>query len=338
MKKKLKVLLLFDSPYFMPRGYDFNEELRDPDWDTERDVYRALQEIGHDVNVLGLHNDIGILLEEIKENRPDIVFNLTEVFNEKPNFDKNVVWLLEMLQVPYTGVSPSSLLICNNKALSKKILTFHKIKVPDFQTFHKNHRVELPKTLKPPLIVKPLCEEASRGISQASVAGNEKSFIKRVNFIHKSMNMDAIAEEYIEGRELYISVLGNRRIKILPPREMTFGQFPEDEPRIGTYKAKWDDAYRKRWGIKNVFAERLPDGVGKKIEEICKKAYRVLNMQCYARIDIRIAPDSTVYILEANANPCLARDDEIARPAERSGIPYNKLIRKIINLAFQRNR
>ena len=241
-----------------------------------------------------------------------------------------------MLQVPYTGVSPSNLLVCNNKALSKKILTFHKIKVPDFQTFHKNHRVGLPKALKPPLIVKPLCEEASRGISRASVADNEKSFIKRVNFIHKSMNMDAIAEEYIEGRELYISVLGNRRIKILPPREMTFGQFPEDEPRIGTYKAKWDDAYRKRWDIKNVFAERLPDGVDKKIEDICKRAYRALNIQCCARFDIRITPDSDIYVLEVNGNPCLSRYDEVARSAEKSGISYNQLIKKIITLAFQR--
>jgi D-alanine-D-alanine ligase len=336
MKKKLKILLLFDAPYFKERGYDFKEEFKDPDWNTESDVYYALESLGHEVRVLGLYNDISILLEEIKENRPDIVFNLTEVFDQKSYLDKNVVWVLEMLKVPYTGATPASLLICNNKALSKKILSFHRIKVPHFYTFYRHRRIKLVKRIKLPLIVKPLCEEASRGISLASVVDNEESLIERVKFIHESMNMDAIAEEYIEGRELYVSVLGNKQLKVLPFREMKFGDLPQEEYRIATYKAKWDYDYRERWGIKNVFAGKLAEGLDEKIIEVCKRAYRALNMQCYARFDIRINPEGEVYILEANANPCLAKNDEFAQSAEKAEIPYNKLIQKIIKLGLER--
>jgi len=334
--KKLKVLLLFDSPHFRPRGYDFKEEFKDEDWFIEQEIFEALKSNGHQVTLLGLYNDISILIEEIKENKPDIVFNLAEVFHQKSNLDKHVVAVLEMLQVPHTGASSGSLFICNDKALSKKILRFHRIKVPRFHTFYKEHKIWLPKTVHLPVVIKPLYEEASRGISQASVVDNEESFIERVKFIHQSLNMGAIAEEYIEGREFYMSVLGNKRIKALPLREMKFGEFSEEEPRIATYKAKWDYDYREKWGIKNVFAGRLPDGVDKKIEDVCKRAYRALNMECYARFDIRVSPSSRIYIIEANANPSLATNDEIAQSADRAGISYNKLLDRIINLGLQR--
>ena len=336
--KKLNVLLAFDSPYATERGYDFKKEFEDLDWMTEDDVYEALGACGHQVRLLGIHKDINILLEEIKENRPDVVFNLTEVFRQKSRFDKNIAWLLEMLGVPYTGASPTSLLICNNKALTKKILTFHRIHVPNFYTFYRHHRIKLIKRVKLPVIVKPLCEEASRGISQASVVDDENLLVERVKFIHESMNADAIAEEYIEGRELYVSILGNKHIKVFPFREMKFGQLPDTESRIATYKAKWDYDYRQKWGIKNVFPGRLPAGFDEKIADLCRRAYRVLNMQCYARLDVRLTPSGSIYIIEANANPCLAQYDELAQSAEKAGVSYSKLIQKIINLGLIRNR
>ena len=333
---KLKVLLLFDSPYFTPRGYDFTKEFEDLDWGAEADIYKALKANGHEVTLLGLFNDIGILLEEIKESKPDIIFNGAEVFNQKSHLDKNVAAVLEMLEVPYTGASPASLLVCGNKALNKKILSFHKIKIPHFYTFYKNRKIWLPKRLKLPLIVKPLREEASRGISQASVVDSEDTLIERVKFIHESIKDDAIVEEYIEGREFYVGVLGSKRIKVLPLREMKFGEFGEDESRIATYKAKWDYNYRQKRGIKNVFAGRLPNGLAEKIEEVCKRAYKALNMQCYARFDIRITADSKIYIIEANANPCLDEYDELGQSAIKAGIPYNKLIQKILTLGLER--
>lgn len=334
--KKLKILLLFDSPYLVARGYDFKKEFKDLDWSTENSVYEALLACGHEVILLGLYNDISILLDEITQSKPDIIFNLAEVFNQKSELDKNVVAVLEMLEVAHTGASHANLLICGNKALSKKILSFHRIKVPHFYTFYRGYRVWLPKRLRLPLIVKPLREEASRGIAQASVVDSEETLNERVRFIHESMKCDAIVEEYIDGREFYVSVIGNKRIKVLPLREMKFGDLGEDEPRIATYRAKWDHNYREKKGIKNVFAGRLPNGLVKTIEEICKRAYKALDLRCYARFDIRVTSNSKIYILEANANPCLDQYDEIGQSAEKSGIPYNKLIQKIISLGFSR--
>ncbi|MBD3263935.1 MAG: ATP-grasp domain-containing protein [Candidatus Omnitrophica bacterium] len=338
MKKKLKVLLVFDSPYFTPRGYNFKDEFKDFDWDTERFVYEALMSCGYEVVMLGLYNDIKILLEEISEARPDVIFNLVEVFNQKSHLDKNLASVLEMLGIPYTGASPMSLFLCGNKAVSKKILSFHKIKVPQFYVFMRGKKVWLPRRLKLPLIVKPLSEEASRGISLASVVDSEESLVERVKFIHKSMKMEAIAEEYIDGREFYVSILGDKALRVFPLREMKFGQFPEDEPRIATYKAKWDYDYRKRWGIKNIFVSKLPNNLNSKINTVCKKAYRALNMDSYARFDIRVTNDEKVYIIEANANPSLDKDDELGQAVQRGGIAYESLVKKIVNLALKKRK
>jgi D-alanine-D-alanine ligase len=338
-RRKLKILLLFNSPYFKPRGYDFKEEMSDPDnMYTEKDVLDALRENGYQVSVIGLYNDLSPLLEEIRENRPDVIFNMADVFNETTQFDKNIAALLELFGIPYTGSSTGCLFVCNDKALSKKILSFHRIKVPHFYTFYRKHKVWLPKKLKLPVIVKPLCEEASRGISQASIVDSEESFLERIKFIHENMGMDAIAEEYIEGREFYVPVLGNKRLTALPPRELKFGQLPEDEPRIATYKAKWDDNYRDRWGIKSVFPGKLAEGVEDRIAETCKRAYRALNMDGYGRFDIRVTSDGKVYIIEPNANPCIAKIDEVAQAAAKMGISYPQLVKRIVLQAFQREK
>lgn len=331
-----KVLLLFDSPYLVKRGYDFKQEFSDFDWDTEREVYRTLIKSGYQVRILGLYNDISLLLEEIAEFKPDVIFNLVEVFDQKSHLDKNVASVLEMLQIPYTGASPRSLLVCCDKGLTKTILNFHKIKVPRFYTFYRKRKVWLPKRIKSPLIVKPLSDEASRGLSQASIVEDEKALVERVRFIHDSIGDDAIIEEYIEGREFYVSVIGTHRLKVLPLRELTFGKLSEDEPKIATYRAKWDYDYRKRWQLKNVFANNLSSDLRKKIEKVCKRAYRVLNMKSYARFDIRVTKEGEIYILEANANPSLDPDDELAESAKKFGIGYQDLIKKIIKFSIRR--
>lgn len=336
MPKKRKVLLLFNSPYNKPRGYDYKEEFADPDnMYTENDVHEALKAIGCEVSLLGLHNEITPLFEEIEENRPDVIFNLVEVFNDKTHWEKNMAALLEMIGIPYTGATSDNMFICSNKGLSKKILAFHRIKVPRFYIFYRGHKVWVPKKLRLPVVIKPLCEEASRGIAQASIVEHEEGFLDRVKFIHEHMQMDAIAEEYIDGRELYVTVLGGRRLKVLPPREMKFGELPEDA-RIATYKAKWDEKYRARWGIKSVFAGKLPNGVEEEVIDICKRAYRALEMRSYIRFDIRVTPEGKVYIIEPNANPCIARLDEAAQSAAKVGMSYEKLIKKIIDITFER--
>jgi D-alanine-D-alanine ligase len=334
--KKLDILVLFDSAGTPPEDQDFSEEFKKEDWYTEAAVVEILESLGHNVRTLGIYDDIQLILNEVSKHRPDLVFNLTEVFLGKASFDKNIPSVLELLGLPYTGCGPEGLMICNNKALTKKILTYHRIKVPGFRIFHRGKRIWCPKKLNFPLLVKPLQEEASTGIAKASFVEKEKDLVERVGFVHERFNMHAIAEEYIEGRELYVSVLGHRRLRVFPPREMKFTQVPEEEPKLATYKAKFDKDYRKKWGIKDEFAGRLPNGIPEKIAGICKRAYRALNMDGYGRFDIRLTPEGGVYIIEANANPELAQGEAFAESAEKAGMPYEKLIRKIMSLALQK--
>jgi D-alanine-D-alanine ligase len=333
----VKVLLLFDLPEALPRGHDYKEEFADREnYATEADVHRALAASGHEVRVLGLYDDLQPLLDEVKEHRPDLIFNLVELFHDTTHWDKNIVALIEMLGVPHTGASSASLFLCNDKAMCKKILRFHRVRTPRFHTFYRGALAWLPATVKFPCIVKPLTEEASRGISQASVVDDQDQLAERVKMIHERMGLDAIAEEYIEGRELYVSVIGDARLRVLPPREMTFGQMADDEPRIATYKAKWDDNYRKKWGIRNAFAGELKNGLGATIADTCKRAYRALNIRSYARFDLRVTAAGQVYVIEPNANPNIARDDEVAQSAEKVGISYPALIRMLVSQAVRR--
>jgi D-alanine-D-alanine ligase len=337
MAKPLRVLMAFDVPYAVERGHDFTEEFKDPEhFYTENDVHKALLANKYEVRLLGLYNDVRPLLDEVQAFKPEVIFNLIETFNNVTQWDKNIAALIEMLGVPFTGATPAALALCNDKALCKKILRFHRVRVPRFHTFYREHKVWLPKTLKLPCIIKPLTEEASRGISQASIVDDEKGFIERVAMIHERMKQDAIAEEYIEGRELYVSVMGDHRLRVLPPRELHFGQMSDDEPRIATYKAKWDDDYRERWGIRNQYAGRLSADVEQRINDVCKRAYRALNIRSYARFDLRVTPSGQVYVLEPNVNPCIAEHDEFAQAAKKVGIAYPTLIRMVVNQALRR--
>jgi len=339
MKKKLKVLMLFYSPYQKPRGYDYREEFADPDnMYTEKDVFCTLKDLGHEVSLLGIYNDISPLSEEIKENPPDVIFNMMEVFNDQTYLEKNLAALLEVLNVPFTGASSGVLYMCNNKALHKKIFNYHRIKVPRFHEFILGSRVFLPAKFQLPAIIKPLCEEASRGISQASIVDTAEAFIERVKFIHQNMGMDAIAEEYIGGRELYVTVMGYKPLVVFPPREMVFKNMSQEEPHIATYKAKWDDNYRKRWGIDSVPAKDLDKSILKGINDICRRAYRALDARSYLRFDLRLTQQGEVYIIEPNANPCIARIDEMAQAAHLAGVDYQELIQKVLEQAITLNQ
>jgi len=329
---------MFDSAGSPPADQDFSKELqgKDEDWLTEIDVIETLKQLGHSVRILGVYDDVSIIVDEIKKNKHHVVFNLAEVFLGKAHFDKNIPSLFEMLEIPYTGCGTEGLMVCNDKAMSKKILAFHKIKVPRFHVFRKGRRVWHPKRVRFPAIIKPLKEDASTGISQASFVENASDFCNRIKFIHESLNMDVIAEEYIDGRELYVSVLGNQNLKVFPMRELKFTQAPSDEPKIATYKAKWDKKYREKWGIMNVFADPLPDGIENKIANICKKAYKVLRIQGYGRFDLRLSPQNEIFIIEANPNPILKKDEDFAQSAEKNGLNYGDLINKILQLALTR--
>ncbi|MBI4224026.1 MAG: ATP-grasp domain-containing protein [Deltaproteobacteria bacterium] len=330
----LNVLVIFDSAGTPPADQNFKKAMEEEeDWKTENHVCAALKALGHRVRTLGVFDDIRLILKAAAKEKPDILFNLTEHFHDRSYYDRNVAGLFELLQIPYTGSGPAGLMLCRNKGIAKKILCHHHIQTPLFRVYPKGHPIAPPPKLKYPILVKPLREEASYGISQNSLVDREAALVERVRFIHDTFKQDAIAEEYVEGRELYVSILGNRRLRAFPVREMVFENIPEADRKFATFKAKWDEKYRRRWGIKNRFAALKPE-LEKKIQAICKKVYRLLSIQGYGRVDLRLTPADDIVVLEANPNPFIAKDEDFARSARKGGMEYNRLIQKILQLGF----
>lgn len=331
--KKLNVLLLVDLPADVGE-VEYEQLLQGPDWQTEIDVLNTLRELGHGVRVVGLFNKVSPLIQAVETDRPDIVFNLAEHFNNNSALERDIVALIEMLGLPYTGSGPSGLMLCKHKGIMKKLLTFHKIKTPRFGLLTRNKPIEKPTPLQYPLIVKPSAEDGSYGISQASFVETDAALEERVKFVHESMNQNALIEEYIEGREFYIGMMGNERLRVFSPRELVFRDVPDDEPKIATFKAKWDPEYQEKWGIQHRFANPMAEGVLEKIIKVSKRIYRILNIQGYGRIDLRLKPSNEIMVLEANPNPGIAKEEELPLSADKDGLPYDKFIQRILQLGL----
>jgi D-alanine-D-alanine ligase len=332
MAKKLKVLALFDSGAPTPIDHDLTEELKTDDWKTEANILAALRDLGHTSEYLVIHDDLDALRQKLQSFEADVIFNLADEFRNNSAFDQNIVSFLEMHGIRFTGCGSTGLTLCKHKGISKKILSYHRIHVPAFVMIPRGKRIGRPRALKFPILVKPLKDEASYGIAQASFVENDEQFKERVQYIHEKLEQDAICEEYIAGRELYVSILGNHRLEVFPIRELVFKEVPPDEPKIATYKAKWDEEYRKRWGLQNQFAEGLDPAVVRDIEKTCKHIYRLLTIDGYARIDLRLTANNELYFIEANPNPILAADEDFAQSAMRGELPYPQLIERIVRL------
>jgi D-alanine-D-alanine ligase len=330
VKKKLKVLVLFDGSHPTKIDQDLSKEMKTEDWKTEANVMAALGTLGYTAEHLAIFDDLDLVRQKLETFAPDVLFNLVEQFKNNPGFDQNIVSLLEMQGVPFTGCGATGLTLCKHKGISKKILSYHRIHVPNFVVISRGQRIARPKQLKFPILVKPVKEEASYGISQASFVETDEEFRERVAFIHEKHDADVIAEEYIAGRELYVSLMGNLRLSVFPIRELIFREVPPDEPKIATYRAKWDEEYRKRWGLQNRFAQGLDPALVAHIEQTCKRIYRLLTIDGYARIDLRLTAANEVYFIEANPNPHLAEDEDFALSAGKAGLPYPQLIDRII--------
>ncbi|MCB0272159.1 MAG: ATP-grasp domain-containing protein [Bdellovibrionales bacterium] len=332
-KAKYKVLVLVHEDLVPPENLTKNVQAK-PEWKTEYDIVQALQKLGHEVHVLGVLSDIDKIRGVLFSFKPHIVFNLLEEFDENIHYDQHIVSYLELKKYPYTGCNPRGLTLARDKALSKKILSYHRIKVPKFQVFPKNQKVSKQKTLNYPMIVKSLVEEASTGISQASVVNNFEDLVSRVQYIHEKFDTDAIAEQYIKGREFYVGIMGNKRLQILPVWELKLENIPTSSKKFATERVKWDEKYRKKYGIESVLAKGLDPKEIDRIQSICKKAYKVLGLNGYARIDIRYTSDQEIYIIEANPNPGIAKDDEFPDSAKKLGIGYKSMIAKILSLGL----
>jgi len=333
MSRRFNITVLVDPATIPPDDPHFQKPPKKPV--TEYHICEALRLLGHRVTALGAEYDIAAVAQSLNNQRPDLVFNLTEQFCGDRRLDKNIAALLELLDIPFTGAGTMGLMLARDKGLCKQILTLHRIRVPNFIALPHRRAIRVPKNLPYPMVVKPAFEDSSEGLSNASVVYDPQALTERATFIHERWQQPAIAEEYIEGRELYVSVIGNRRLTVLPPRECCFNADGDQGPLILTYRCKWDDDYREKWKITFGFAELEP-AVLKNVERVCKRAYRALQLQDYGRMDLRLTPDNRLVILEANPNPDIAYGEEVAEAAERTGISYESLIDKIIRLALKR--
>jgi D-alanine-D-alanine ligase len=341
----MRIAVVFDTPY---EGWHHPEHERQmakevAAWhhdepEMEYQVADALRERGHDVSLIGVRDDLGYLTEALAEIQPHLVFNCAEAFHHNATLEYLVPGMLEAEGYRYTGSPPLSLLVSRNKAMSKKVLAYHGIRVPGFVTCRPGEALTVPPALRFPLIVKPLQTDASAGIAQASVVGDVASLAERIEFVHEKFNQPAIAEEFIDGRELYVSVVGNgEELEILPITEMIFDRRKtRPEERIATQYAKWDESYRDRKGIKNVFARPISKAARLRIEEICRTAYRTLWLRDYARLDVRLTESGEVWFIEANANPFLSWGHDVANAAEKAGMDYPAFMERIVNEAMHR--
>ena len=331
--KPLRVLVLVHEDLVPPHTTEGLTDEEIAPWKAEYDVITTLEEMGHEVKVIGLHSDLKVIHDALTEHRPHIAFNLLEEFHGHSLYDQHVVSYLELERQPYTGCNPRGLTLAHDKALSKKILAYHRILVPGFQVFPLGRKVRRPDKLKFPLLVKSISEEGSVGISRASVVYDDQKLAERVAFIHRQVKTHAIAEQYIAGREIYVGIIGNQRLQTFTPWELLIKKLPEGMPNIATGKLKWDYAYQERVGVTTEAAELSPE-LNKQISHLTKRIYRLLGLSGYARMDYRLTPDGRLYLLEANPNPNISYGEDFAEAAEHSGVPYRPLLRKIISLGL----
>ena len=333
--KPLRIAVLVHEELIPPDTLEghTDEEIRE--WKTEYDVIVTLREMGHEVRPVGLTDDLAPIRQVGEEWKPHVFFNLLEEFRGSRIFVPHVVSYLELIRRPYTGCNPRGLILSRDKALCKKVLTYHRIPTARFAVFPMGRKTKRPERLQFPLLVKSIFEDASLGIAHASIVTSDEKLAERVEFIHRHTETDALVEQYIDGRELYVGVIGNRRLQAFPPWELLFTKAPEYTPRIATAKVKWDRAFQEKYGITSRAAEDLPSGVADRITKVCKRLYRILSMSGYARIDLRLTPEGQVYVLEANPNPHLEYGEDFAESAEKIGISYENLMQRILNLALR---
>ena len=330
----MRVLLLCHESLVPPAGARVYAKRAPPEWRTEFDVLRALRALGHEVRVLGAGHALAPILDVVAEFRPALVFNLMVEFHGRADFDQHVASALELLQVPYTGCGPRGLTLARDKALSKELLAARGIDVPRFQVFERRARTRREPSLPFPLIVKSRTEEASLGIARGSLVTGERALARAVRRIHEVVGSDAIVEEYLDGRELYSSVLGGARARVFPTWELVFTH-PGSHPRIATRAVKFSPPLQRRLGIVNR-AARLPAALKRRVHAVARATWDALGLTGYARIDLRLTPSGRLAVLEANPNPELARGEDFADAARAAGLGYPRLIARLLALARPR--
>jgi len=331
---KLRILVLVHETLVPPKTLKGVRARDAAEYRTEFDVISCLRQCGHEVRPIGIGDSLTELRTTMADWRPQICFNLLEEFDGIVTYDQHIVAWLELLRQPYTGCNPRGMMLSRDKVLSKQLLAWHRIPTPRFAVFVRGRAIRIPARMRYPLFVKSATEDASLGISQASIVEDAARLRERIAFIHEHTSSDALVEEYVEGREFYVGVIGNDRIRTLPPWEFIFGELKAGRAGIATRKAKWDRAYQARHGITSDVASDLPDGLAARLDKLARRIYRALHMSGYARMDFRVRADGTPYFLEANANPNVEEEEDFAFAALEGGMDYSALLGRIIALGL----
>ena len=279
------------------------------------------------------------VIEALRKAKPELVFNLAESFAGKSALESNVAALLNLLGLRYTGSSPAGLLIAGDKILTKKILSFHGIRTPEFATVYRG-ALDWAGDIAFPVIVKPPQEDASLGITSISVVRDIRELLERISDLQQQFQQPALVEQFIDGREFYVSVLGNAHAEALPVIEMDFSMFPPDRPRIASWDAKWGvegaATGAEFAGTRSVLATDIDEVLLKRMQQVALEAFHALRLRDYARIDLRVTEDGAIYVIEVNPNCYLERGAEFARAAAADGLSYEALISRIVDLALGR--
>jgi D-alanine-D-alanine ligase len=299
------------------------------------EVSAALSEGGHRASLIGINDDLRELLDKLDDKRPDLVFNLCERFADNDEFEMNVSGVLAMLGQPFTGTGPAGMALRQDKAVTKKLLKFHDVIYPNYATFDKNN-LEFAGRMRFPLFVKPLHGDTSLGIDDSSLVTEYTKLVERINFIQNQLKVPALVEEYIEGREFYVGILGNEAAEVLPVMELDFSKLPGNYPRIYGHEAKTDTASLQYGTVNSIVATDLPPEVRARITMAGKTAAQALKVQDYARVDLRLSSDGVPYVVEVNANPYLERTSVFALAALQAGMGYTTLINRIVEIVWKR--
>lgn len=329
----MRVLVLVHSSLIPPNSVNSYEEWYGSPWKTEFDVVRALKRLHYEVSILGVDNDIDPIKEACLKFRPHVVFNLLEEFAGEAIFDQHIVSLLEMLNIKYTGCNPRGLILARDKALAKNLLSRSAIRTPDFFVSSRRQKLKLNFKIKYPVFVKSLTEDSSLGITRKSIVTNGRQLRQRLEYFHEQLNLDALVESYIDGRELYVGVLGNKRVETLPSWELFFDRASARVPLVATRRVKWDLNYRSQLGVRTGPAQ-LNSVLNRQLMVCANHIYLDLKLNGYARIDFRVDKSGELFFIEANPNPDIGDGDDFAASAESAGMSYTQLIKKIVHLGI----
>lgn len=332
MRKK-RVLLLCQQSHVPPESIEGLTDAQIKPWKAEFDTVAGLEELGHDVLILGCTDQLDPIAKAIHDFKPHVVFNLLEEFANEPAFVPHLLGYLELKRQAYTGCNPIGFMFSNDKARQRRILRHHRIAAPDFFVVRKGRKTKRRTNLDFPLIVKSLTSHGSTGISQSSVVHDDEALAQRVTYIHDALATDAMVEQYIDGREIYLAVIGNQRLETFTTWELSLENLPPGAPFLATEKVKWDYKYQKRAGVRTGPAQDLTPEQHKRFAHIARRAYRALEQSGYARMDFRMDAQGRMFLIESNPNPDLSFGEDFAESVEHAGLSYTHLLTRILNLA-----